>query len=190
MTGVSSGAGVSPEAGATSPAEASSRAEEGLAEASVAEVRFRAEVETGDRGRVFVRIPFDPAHQWGSRGRVYITGTIAGHPVDGSLGVRGGVVLLPLSKQWRAAAGVEPGHPVDVRLAPSTGQPPDLPPDLAAALTAAPAAQTAYHQLATFYQRSYVGWLLEAKTPATRDRRLTTAIARLAAGRKLPTGLR
>jgi hypothetical protein len=57
-----------------------------------------------------------------------------------------------------------------------------------AALTDAPAAQAAYHQPATFYQRSCAGWLLEARTPATRERRRTTAIDRLAAGRKLPGG--
>lgn len=155
---------------------------------TAAEVRFDTQVQAGERGRVFVQIPFDPARQWGARGRVYVTGTIAGHPVDGSLGVRAGVLFLPLSKQWRAAAGVEVGQSVQVRLAPATGESPQLPADLAAALAAAPAADTAYHQLSTFYQRSYVAWVTGAKTATTRATRIGTAVDRLAAGHKLPTG--
>jgi hypothetical protein len=80
-------------------------------------------VQAGERGRVFIRIPFDPAQRWGSRGRAYVRGTIAGHPVDGSLGVRAGEVFLPLSKPWRSAAGVEIGQSVAVRLAPRSQAP-------------------------------------------------------------------
>jgi hypothetical protein len=149
---------------------------------------FRVAVESGERGRVFVRVPFDPAVEWGSRGRVYVTGTIAGHPFDGSLGVRAGVVFLPLSKDWRAAAGVAVGQSVEVRLTPTTSAGPDLPADLATALAAAPAAAAAYAALSGFYQRSYVSWVAAAKAAPTRTRRIATAVDRLGAGHKLPTG--
>lgn len=58
-----------------------------------------------------------------------------------------------------------------------------VPDDLAAALTATPAAQAAFNQGSTSFKREYVDWIVDAKTQATRQRRMAQAIDWLAEGK-------
>ena len=57
------------------------------------------------------------------------------------------------------------------------------PPDLARALKSNPAAQEAFVRFSPSARREYVEWLLEAKTEATRARRLATAIEWIGEGK-------
>lgn len=57
------------------------------------------------------------------------------------------------------------------------------PPDLAAALAKHGKARAAFERFSPSQRREYVEWLLEAKTDATRSKRLATTIAQLAEGR-------
>jgi uncharacterized protein YdeI (YjbR/CyaY-like superfamily) len=57
------------------------------------------------------------------------------------------------------------------------------PPDLARALKANRAAQKAFDGFSPSARRDYVEWLLEAKTEATRSRRLETAVEWISEGK-------
>jgi uncharacterized protein YdeI (YjbR/CyaY-like superfamily) len=52
------------------------------------------------------------------------------------------------------------------------------------ALSTHPAARRAFQDLAPTYRRDYVRWIVEAKKPETRERRLAESIRRLEANRK------
>jgi hypothetical protein len=55
--------------------------------------------------------------------------------------------------------------------------------DLAAALAKDPKASTTYKAFSASQKREYVEWIAEAKQPATRERRVATAIEWMAAGK-------
>lgn len=59
-----------------------------------------------------------------------------------------------------------------------------IPPAFAEALDANPAAQATLENFAPSHRREYVEWVSEAKTEATRDRRIAQAIEWLAEGKK------
>lgn len=64
-------------------------------------------------------------------------------------------------------------------------RPPLAPPDdLRAALDADPAAAATFEQFTAAAQRDYVEWIVEAKRPETRARRIAQAVAWLAEGKK------
>lgn len=59
-----------------------------------------------------------------------------------------------------------------------------VPDDLAAALGRAPAAASFFESLPPSHKREYLEWIIEAKRPDTRSRRLESAVSMLAAGRR------
>lgn len=59
------------------------------------------------------------------------------------------------------------------------------PDDLAAALAAEPAAQASFDGFSPGARREYVAWIVEAKRPETRAKRIVTAVAQLREGKKL-----
>ncbi|HET8690544.1 MAG TPA: YdeI/OmpD-associated family protein [Steroidobacteraceae bacterium] len=75
-------------------------------------------------------------------------------------------------------AGVRPKRAL------SRKPPPKAPPDLAAALRKNAKARATFERLTPGKKREYVDWLLEAKRPETRARRLAEATRLLAAGRE------
>jgi len=69
--------------------------------------------------------------------------------------------------------------------APRTAKPElPIPPELAAALEANPAAKATLGAFAPSHRREYVEWIADAKAEATRDRRIAQAIEWLAEGKK------
>ena len=60
---------------------------------------------------------------------------------------------------------------------------PVVPDDLAAALAKNPAAHATFETFSPSHRREYIEWITEAKTPATRSRRLETAIEWMAEGK-------
>ena len=61
-----------------------------------------------------------------------------------------------------------------------------LPPDFEAALEARPAAYTCFIAFAPSHRRNVLRWIAAAKQPATRARRIETAAALAAEGKKVP----
>jgi len=60
---------------------------------------------------------------------------------------------------------------------------PDLPDDLAEALRNKPAAQACYEGFSPSNKREYLEWIIEAKRPETRAKRLETAVQWMAEGK-------
>lgn len=59
----------------------------------------------------------------------------------------------------------------------------EMPGDLAAALAADPAAQAAYDGFSPSARRDYLEWVIEARRPETRARRIEQAVAQMAEGK-------
>jgi uncharacterized protein YdeI (YjbR/CyaY-like superfamily) len=76
----------------------------------------------------------------------------------------------------------EGGRPARPEAAPK----PELetPPELEAALAASPAARAAFDGFPPGARREYVEWVVEAKRPETRDRRIAQAVEWLAEGKR------
>jgi len=92
----------------------------------------------------------------------------------------GGEILVGLAKAARTALGVEIGQTLDVIL--SVDEAPRevaVPPELAAALAANPAAQKAYDALAYSHRKEHATWVAEAKQQDTRDRRAEQAVEKI-----------
>ena len=90
-------------------------------------------------GGVAVHVPFDPAAAWGDKERHYVTGTIQGHRVRGTLTAVGDANYLLLGPAWCRDPRVGAGAHVTVSLAPEGPQFSSLASDLQAALGAEPA---------------------------------------------------
>jgi hypothetical protein len=141
---------------------------------------FRAVIEDAGGGGAFVRVPFDVEAAFG-RKRVPVEATLDGQPYRGTL-VRMGEPchILPVLKEIRARIGKRVGGEVEVTLREDTApRVVEIPPDLGAALAKSLPAQAAFQALAYTHQREYVNWILEAKRPETRARRIAQTIARL-----------
>ena len=67
---------------------------------------------------IFVAIPFSPRQVWGAKPRFYVTGSINGKKVRGTLGALGQEYFLRLSKTWIRENNIRPGMSVIVRLVP------------------------------------------------------------------------
>jgi hypothetical protein len=150
----------------------------------VARKDFDTIVESGDRGRVFIVIPFDPSEQWGKKARHYVRGTIDGTPFEGSLGARGGVFFMPVNKELQKAGGIAPGNRVSVVMESADAAGSDLPQDLEQALAGAPDARAFLDGLSAFYRNQYVTWITDAKKAETRASRVDRTVELLKAGKK------
>src|SRR5687767_3696996 len=86
--------------------------------------------------RTYLPIPFNPNEVWGVKQHHYITGTINGCGVRGSLGSDGTGYFLPLGAVWRRDNGLDVGAAVEVILSPEGPQSEQLSADVTAALAA------------------------------------------------------
>lgn len=147
--------------------------------------RFTTPLEAGTRGRLLVRVPFDPDVEWGVKPVHHVTGTVAGHGVRAVVEAADGGWVITMGPAWWRDRSVEPGTSVEVELAPEGPQRADLAEDLAAALEASPAAGAFFDSLAQFYRRAYLRWIDGTKRrPEERARRIAEVVALLERGEK------
>ena len=134
--------------------------------------------------RTFIPLPFDPNDVWGAKQRHYITGTINGCKLRGSLDSNGTQYFLPLGAAWRRDNGLEAGAEVAVVLSPEGPQSEGLSPDVAAALDAEPQAKAFFESLPTFYRKNFIRDIESAKRSETRSRRIAEMVRLLNEGKK------
>ena len=141
---------------------------------------FRAEIRSNGKTAAGISVPPEVVESLGQGKRPPVTVTIAGHSYRSSVAVMGGEYLVGVSVENRRLAGVEAGDIVDVRLELDT-EPRDVvvPADLALALAADPAAATAFEKLSYSNRRRHVLGVEDAKTDATRQRRIAKTVATL-----------
>lgn len=125
-------------------------------------------------------VPSDVIDALGAGKRPPVVVTLdGGYTYRSTVGVMNEQFLVPLSAEHRAAAGLEAGDTVEVRIE-VDAQPRvvDVPADLAAALHGA-GVRAAFDTLSNSRQRAIVDPVEQAKAPETRQRRIEKAVESL-----------
>src|SRR5689334_4650703 len=102
---------------------------------------FKAVVERRSQGGIALKMPFDPAMEWGERERYDVTGSVDGHKVRGKLISRPDGYYLELGPAWCRDEGLRGGELAAVSLQPEGPQVAAMDADIASALGAAPEAR-------------------------------------------------
>ena len=148
-------------------------------------MRFRTTVELGGATATGLPVPAEVVEALGSGKKPAVRVTIGGHTYRSTVAPRGGVYLVPLSRENRTAAGVTAGDDVDVELELDV-QPREVavPEDLAAALAGDDAARAGFEALPYSHRQRHVLAIEGAKAPETRQRRVAKALEMLREGRR------
>ncbi|MFT4210229.1 MAG: YdeI/OmpD-associated family protein [Microbacterium sp.] len=126
-----------------------------------------------------VEVPAEVIEALGAGRRPAVVVSVNGYEYRSTVGVMGGLSLIPFSADKRTATGIGGGDPitVDIELdaAPRTVE---VPEDLAAALAAA-GRREAFDALAPSHRKAHVVSVEGAKTAETRARRVAAVVAAL-----------
>lgn len=148
-------------------------------------MKFRTTIRQGDKTATGIEIPGEVVDALGAGKRPAVTITLDGrYTYRSTVAVVGGAFMVGLSAEHRAASGLAGGDTVDVDIAVDTApRTLDVPPELAAALDAEPAARATFDRLSYSNRYYHVLQVTGAKTDETRDRRIAKSIAALREGR-------
>ena len=130
-----------------------------------------------------VEVPEEISRAFRRRGHVPVRGQLNGRPIKATLvPVGGGRHRLYINGQMRKAAGVGVGDTVTLSLAfdPQPRDPP-VPPALAAALEASPAAKAVFDKFPPSHKREILDYLNWLKRPDSLERHIKKLIGELAA---------
>lgn len=147
-------------------------------------MRFRTTILQAGKTATGIRVPDDVVEALGKGKRPAVSVTINGFTYRSTVAVMDGAYMVGVNADNRAAAGVEGGDVVDVDIELDTApREVAVPPELAAALDAEPAARRTFDGL-SYSNKSWHALQIEgAKTDETRERRLAKSIEALRAGR-------
>lgn len=111
-------------------------------------MRFRTTVELGGKTATGMRVPTEVVEGLAAGKKPAVRVTIGAHTYRSTIASRGGIYLLPVSAENRAAAGIAAGDDVDVDVEVDT-EPREVtvPEDLAAALAGDEAARRTFEGL-------------------------------------------
>jgi len=155
-------------------------------------IRFKAklfrpaESEKGDSW-TFLTLPKNASAKLPSRGMTAIEGTINGAPFQTTLEPDGQKShWLKVDRKLSEAAGAHAGDVIMLEIAPVAEEPePKVPADLRKALAvAAPRARALWSDITPNARRDWIHWIISAKQPETRARRIKNACSMLAAGKR------
>ena len=147
-------------------------------------MRFRATLELAGKTATGFRVPAEIVAALGTSKRPPVRVTINGHTYRNTVAVYGGVFMLGVSAENRAAAGVQAGDQLDVDIELDTApREVIVPPDFADALDADADARRAFDRLSYSHKQQHVLAIEQAKTAETRQRRIAKAISGLREGR-------
>jgi hypothetical protein len=147
-------------------------------------MRFRTAILQSGKTATGIQVPDEVVEALGSGRRPPVTVTINGYRYRSTVAVMGGVFMVGLSAEHRAGAGVAGGDEVEVDLELDTApREVTVPPDLAAALDAEPAARSTFDGLSYSNRSWHVLQVTGAKTEETRQRRIAKSVETLRQGR-------
>lgn len=147
-------------------------------------MKFRTTIEGSGRTATGIRVPPDVVEGLGRGRRPPVRVTIRGHTYRSTVAPLGGVYMIGVSAENRAAAGVAAGDEVEVELELDTApREVEVPPDFAAALDADAAARRTFEALSYSNRSWHVLSINGAKSPETRRRRIEKSVAALREGR-------
>jgi hypothetical protein len=145
---------------------------------------FRTTIESNGKTATGVEVPAEVVERLGAGKRPKVSVTINGKTYRSSIAAMGGRFMIGVSAVNRELTGVAAGDVVDVTLAVDTApRQVGVPEDFAAALATAPAARRFFDGLSYSQQSWFVTGIEDARTDATRQRRIANAVERLTAGR-------
>jgi hypothetical protein len=143
-------------------------------------MKFRATLELGGKTATGFRIPAEVVAALGSGKRPPVRVTINGYTYRNTVAVMGGVFMLGVSAEHRAAAGVQAGDEIDVELELDTApREVAVPADFAAALDQDADVRRRFDGLSYSHKLQHVLAIEQAKTAETRQRRIDKAISML-----------
>lgn len=147
-------------------------------------MRFRTTILQSGPTATGIRVPDEVVESLGAGRRPPVNVTINGVTYRNTIAVMGGVYMVGVSAENRAATGVKGGDEVDVDIELDTApRVVELPPDFAAALEAEPRAAATFERLSPSMKGYHVTQVTGAKTDETRQRRIAKSVATLAEGR-------
>jgi hypothetical protein len=147
-------------------------------------MRFRASIELAGKTATGFEVPAAVVAKLGSSKKPAVRVTIKGYTYRSTVATMGGRFMLPVSAEVRAAAGVAANDKVDVDVELDTApREVTVPADFSRALTREPAAKRFFAGLSFSNKQRIVISIEAAKTPETRERRITKAVASLREGR-------
>ncbi|HWN06190.1 MAG TPA: YdeI/OmpD-associated family protein [Steroidobacteraceae bacterium] len=134
----------------------------------------------------FLTLPKTASAKLPSRGMASVEGTINGQHFRATLKPDGNRShWLKVSRKLREAAGAEAGDVVTLEMAATEKEPePRMPSDLRKALAAAPKARAVWKDITPIARRDWIQWIVSAKRPETRARRVDNACSMLAGGKR------
>jgi hypothetical protein len=147
-------------------------------------MRFRTTIVRSGKTATGIQVPDEVVAALGSGKRPAVKVTVNGYSYRSSVASIGGVFMVSLSAEHRAGAGVGGGDEVDVDLELDTApREVAVPPDLAAALDAEPAARATFDGLSYSNKSWHVLQVTGAKSDETRQRRIARSVDTLKRGR-------
>ncbi len=134
----------------------------------------------------FLVVPKDASAKLPTRSMTTVEGTINGAPFRATLDPDGQKShWLKVSRKLRKAARAEEGDTVALEIAPAErALESRMPADLRKALAAATRARAVWSDITPVARRDWIFWIVSAKTPATRARRIANACDMLAGGKR------
>jgi hypothetical protein len=143
-------------------------------------MRFRTTLLAAGKTATGIEIPPGIVEDMGAGKRPPVRVTVNGYTYRSTVAVMGGVYMVGVAAEHRAAAGIEAGEEIDVDLVLDTEpRTVEVPADFAAALDAVPAARARFDRMPYSHQKEHVRAIMEAKKPETRERRISRAIEAL-----------
>jgi len=147
-------------------------------------VRFRTTIQTTGKTTLGFEVPASAVEALGAGKRPPVTVTINGYTYRNSIAVMGGVYMIGVSSEHRGPAKVTGGEEIEIELALDTApREVAVPPELAAALDADPAAKQTFDKLSYSNRSWHALQVTGTNNPDTRARRIEKSIAALREGR-------
>jgi hypothetical protein len=147
-------------------------------------VGFRTTILQAGKTTLGFEVPPDAVEGLGAGKRPPVRVTINGYTYRSSIAVLQGRYMIGVSAENRGPAGVAGGEEVDVQLELDTApREVTVPPDLAAALDAEPAARRTFDALSYSNKSWHTSQVEGAKSAETRARRIEKSIAALREGK-------
>ncbi len=148
-------------------------------------MRFQTTIIQSGKTATGFQVPDEIVEALGAGKRPPVRVTINGYTYRNTVAVMGGVYMLGVSGEHRAAADVAGGDTVDVDLELDTApREVTVPDDFATALDAEPAARRTFDSLSYSNKSWHVLQITGAKTDETRQRRIAKSVETLREGRQ------
>lgn len=134
----------------------------------------------------FLVLPAKASARLPTRGQTTVKGTLNGCDFKATLEPDGRKShWLKVGSKLRVAAGAGAGDLVSLSIEPAAAQlEARIPADLRKALAARPGARSVWTEISPAARRDWIQWIITAKRPETRVRRITSACKMLAGGKR------